>query len=206
MKKWIIIAIAAAILFNVGWRFFVNYMYEHKGVPKSHIIGYLIYRDKYLPGRSIVTMKGDKQLQAQEAQKKPEVQKKAVKLKTPETIKNEYDEKLKKVSTNAEKIDAKTIYYQEMMKAEKNPAKKKEWRTKFIEISAKTYAKNNTDIKYEGKMNEYRGVQKKIANYRKNDVHPPLKLLKKQKSKPSKAKIYRSLYNKEKHRLTAALK
>ncbi|MFH1379366.1 MAG: hypothetical protein ABII23_03730 [bacterium] len=204
MKKWLIIGVISAIIFNVGWRFFVNYMHEKKGIPKSHIIGYLIYRDKYLPGKSIVTMKGDKE--KEKTAEKDAVQPKAAKPKTQESVKSEYDARLKKTTNENERNDAKTVYYKDMMSLEKNPVKHKEWRDKYIEISAQTYAKKYSEIKFRGEEQEYLEVQKKIANYKKNGVRPPVKLLKKQQEKPSKEKIYKALYSKEKTRLAALYK
>ena len=70
-------------------------------------------------------------------------------------------------------------------------------------LKAKLYAKFRASAQYKSELAEYKDIKKKIENYRKNNVRPPIKLLNKQKKKPNEEKIFQALYLKEKARLSA---
>jgi len=212
MKKWIIILLVVGIGSHFGWMFLLDH-FEKKGIPKSHLFGYLIYGRKYLgdvpshmTGRKTgKDAENDSKKIAKEVAKKAAEKKKAL-PKTKESIKKEYNAKLKKAFTEKEKIAAHIHFYEEMLRIEKDLARRKEYKNKYSDLSAKEFAKNKSEVTYKAKLEEYNDVKQKIATYRKNGVRPPAKLVKMQKNKPDKEKIYKSLYQKEKTRLLSAIK
>lgn len=205
MKKWFFIIIGIAVVFHFGWLGLREYICKTKGVPKSHFVGYLIYGDKYLSNRG--GRPSDKKAKAakEKSKKAAEKAEKPQEPKAPTSVKKEYEEKMQKAKTERDKYIARVTYYGDMYAVEKDPVKKKAWETKLVELKAKEYAKTNSEIQYKGQLAKYEEVKRKIANYRKNNVRPPAKLLKMERKKPDKEKIYKSLYQKEKARMEGEL-
>ncbi|MBD3271529.1 MAG: hypothetical protein GF384_03195 [Elusimicrobia bacterium] len=214
MKKWLIIGLVVAIAGHFGW-FLLGEHLEKKGIPKSHMFGYLIYGDRYIKGvpshmapalaEEAKNKKREQEAAQAQAEKKAE-QEQTEKPKTPEIIEKEYAARMKKAISDQEKTTAQRIYYEELFKIERDASKREEYRKKYINLQAKEYAQVNADILYKSKLNEYNTVKKKIATYEKNGVRPPIKLKNMIKNKPDKKQIYLALYNKEKARLTSATK